>query len=212
MTKRKRGKALADNVDQVAFALSIWRTTPVAKVPRLQLADWRVIQTECGERHFVGYNLTEREGRVSSRIIDFDAVSRCGRTRTGRVYELVGPPGRHPDAEHTWAWWCRINNMAEATDVTAEYGNAIAAASAVVNALDAHAVSNWPASQASSSTAERAALGTTQQAKGATAGCGSAAMSETPDSVPVPASALARRRAGMRRTAAARARKKSSQG
>jgi hypothetical protein len=104
----------------VAVAGGVWATRPVSEVPELQLSGWQIWQTERGERHFVGYNETEGEGRVSSSIQAFDGGNMRGVTRSGRVYELVGPPGHNGDAAYVWARWQRINRVVAAENVTAE--------------------------------------------------------------------------------------------
>lgn len=101
--------------------MSIWHTTPVGSVPMLELTEWSVFQTETGERHFVGYNITEREGRVSSAIVEFDPISFTGRTKTGRIYKLTGKPGFNSDAEYVKSRWLDINRVSEYFDVTDEY-------------------------------------------------------------------------------------------
>lgn len=101
--------------------MSIWRTTPVESVPVLKLTKWSVFQTETGQRHFVGYNMTEGEGRVSSAIVEFDSASRRGRTSTGRIYELIGEPGFSSDAEYVKTGWLNINRVSEHFDVTEQY-------------------------------------------------------------------------------------------
>jgi len=98
----------------------IWKTSPVSETPELELSSWRVMQTETGERHFVGYNLTEGEGRVSSAIQTFDKDTMRGVTRTGRVYQLVGSPGFNSDAMYVWGRWKRINEVTEELDVSEE--------------------------------------------------------------------------------------------
>ena len=60
--------------------MSIWGPTSVSDTPVLELRRWSVFQDEKGERHFVGYNITEGEGRVSSTIVEFDAATDTGRT------------------------------------------------------------------------------------------------------------------------------------
>ena len=101
--------------------MSIWKTSPVERTPVLGLAQWSVYQTETGERHFVGYNVTEGEGRVSSAIVDFNRETKQGRTSSGRIYQLVGDPGHNGDAIYTWGRWCEINRVSEQRDVTEEY-------------------------------------------------------------------------------------------
>lgn len=101
--------------------MTIWRTTPVSQTPVLSLARWSVMQTETGSRHFVGYNVTEGEGRVSSAIVVYDPATRQGHTSTGRIYQLVGEPGYDSDASYTWNQWVAINRVTEQVDVTEEY-------------------------------------------------------------------------------------------
>jgi hypothetical protein len=101
-------------------AMPIWSTTPVDDLPELTISQWSVYETAAGDRHFVGWNVTEREGRVSSAIQEFDSVSCRGRTRSGRVYQLQGRPGHNADAEYTWRRWLSINGSPEVRDVTTE--------------------------------------------------------------------------------------------
>ncbi len=104
--------------------MPIWKTTPIEQTPELQLAAWRVFEVESPywegrTRHSVGYNLTEREGRVSSMIDEFDHVTLRGVTRSGRVYQLVGEPGSGSgDGLYTFNRWCEINDITEIVDVT----------------------------------------------------------------------------------------------
>lgn len=104
--------------------MPVWNTTPVTKRPCLTLRDWAVFEVGSVNRpertrHFVGYNVTEGEGRVSSRICEFDVTTRRGRTETGRIYELQGRPGMNFDAEYVWNRWKAINNATDVVDVTA---------------------------------------------------------------------------------------------
>jgi hypothetical protein len=97
-----------------------WTTSPVTETPEIQLSDWQIWETERGERHFVGYNLTEHEGRASSAIQTFDRGTMRGITSSGRVYELVGPPGHDADAAYTWNRWMTFNKVITAKEVTHE--------------------------------------------------------------------------------------------
>jgi hypothetical protein len=98
----------------------IWRTAPVSQSPQIVLESWTIRQLANGDRHFVGWNCTDHEGRASSKIVTFDPTSLRGVTRSGRVYELRGRPGHDRDAEHVWASWLRINGKPAWTDVTPE--------------------------------------------------------------------------------------------
>lgn len=100
----------------------VWQTTPVEQVPAIKLRAWRVVEVVPGnDHHFIGYNMTEGEGRVSSKIVDYDKSTRIGVTSSGRRYELVGESGFNMDAEHTYAYWQRINGVENDRDISEEY-------------------------------------------------------------------------------------------
>lgn len=71
-------------------------------------------------RHLVGYAVEDREGRVSSPIVEFDAATRRARTKSGRVYRLRGSPGTDPDADHVWRSWQQIHKAQVLREVTRE--------------------------------------------------------------------------------------------
>lgn len=100
--------------------MPIWQTKPVTEQPSITLERWRIMETERNERHFVGYNPADREGRVSSAIQSFDPVTRRGVTRSGRVYALAGPPGFDSDAGYVLGYWVQINRVTALHDVTAD--------------------------------------------------------------------------------------------
>lgn len=99
----------------------VWATRPVAEQPHMQLIRWSVWEVGDGEkttRHFVGYNVLDGEGRVSSKIIDFDPATKRGRTHSGRIYELVGHPSYDQDGMYVWGRWLRANSIDDSRDVT----------------------------------------------------------------------------------------------
>lgn len=104
----------------LGFTGGLWKTRPVVDQPGLTLRSWSVRQLPDGDRHFVGWCIENREGRVSSKIEAFDANTKRGFTSTGRVYELAGPPGYDRDAEYVWDAWKRINCVTDFIDVTRE--------------------------------------------------------------------------------------------
>ena len=99
---------------------SVWSATSLTEVPEIELTRWQVMQLPHGDRHFVGWNVTEREGRVSSKIVEFDAATRRGRTCSGRVYQLRGPTGHDGDGAYTWGRWLKLNAATDCTDVSDE--------------------------------------------------------------------------------------------
>jgi hypothetical protein len=101
--------------------MNIWSTSSVEKTPKLELGSWSVFEVDGVTRHFVGYNYTEREGRVSSEIKSFDKETRIGVTNSGRNYQLIGEPGSSADGLYTWKYWCILNKVKSVKDVTKEY-------------------------------------------------------------------------------------------
>lgn len=99
---------------------SIWRTPAVADQPSINLIRWSVMETQMGSRHLLGYNADDREGRVSTAITSFDAVTGRATTKSGRVYQLRGPAGYDPDGIWVWNIWSARQGL-EGHDVTGEY-------------------------------------------------------------------------------------------
>jgi hypothetical protein len=107
----------------IAMPSSIWQVSEVRDQPEVTLIEWSIREIHPrGTRHFVGYHPSGREGRVSSAILEFDPVSRQGRTKSGRVYLLFGAPGLNQNAEYVWENWRHIQGAGAATwlDVTQE--------------------------------------------------------------------------------------------
>lgn len=108
--------------------MSIWRPDDVETTPSIVMINWKVYEVaspywDGTSRHFVGYNKTEKAGRVSSEINSFDQDSMRGWTRSGRIYQLEGDPGTDEDAEYVWERWQKINDVISFNDVTEEYLN-----------------------------------------------------------------------------------------
>ena len=97
---------------------SVWSASSLTDIPEIELTSWQVMQLPQGARHFVGWNVTEREGRVSSKIVEFDAATRRGRTNSGRVYQLRGRTGHDGDGSYTWGRWMQRNGAVDCTDVS----------------------------------------------------------------------------------------------
>ena len=105
--------------------MPIWKTTSILETPEITLNSWRIFEVSSDlwpkvTRHFVGYNSTDQEGRVSSEIITFDAAESKGVTRSGRVYHLRGKHGFNSEAEYVWNYWKRDNKITHEIDVTSE--------------------------------------------------------------------------------------------
>jgi hypothetical protein len=82
------------------------------------LSRWRIFETVDGSRHFVGVDMFDSSGRVSSPIVTFDPVTRQGTTQTGRIYELVGRKGSSLNVEYVWGRWCELYEVTSYSDVT----------------------------------------------------------------------------------------------
>lgn len=106
--------------------MSLYRPPSVEDIPELVLTSWRVFEVASDKwtettRHFVGYNETERSGRVSSAIQKFNKKKKIGITRSGRAYQIKGKPGNDMDALYVWSRWCELNKVTTIKDVTEEY-------------------------------------------------------------------------------------------
>ncbi len=96
-------------------------TAPVDEVPEIELARWAVFQLPDGDRHFVGWNLTEGDGRASSKIVSYNKETKIGKTASGRTYKLIGESGIDMDALYVWSYWKIINNVSDEKNVSEEY-------------------------------------------------------------------------------------------
>ncbi|BCG46569.1 hypothetical protein GEOBRER4_n1370 [Citrifermentans bremense] len=102
-----------------------WKTPSVPEQPEVVIERWRVIEVlegPCaGERHIVGYNRYDYEGRVSTAIASYDPETRKCVTRSGRVYVLTGRSGYDPDGDYVWGAWCRVNGVDAQVEVSEMY-------------------------------------------------------------------------------------------
>jgi hypothetical protein len=106
--------------------MSLYKPLSVDVIPELILVSWRVFEVssdlwEETTRHFVGYNIIEHSGRVSSPIKKFDKESMTGTTRSGRTYQLKDSSGCSADGLYVWDRWCEHNEITNIKDVTDEY-------------------------------------------------------------------------------------------
>lgn len=120
---------LSDQLQQIAefaHATSIWKPADVTQEPHTKMHSWQVYQvagklgTEGGDTiHFVGY--AGYEGRVCSPVQTYDQKTHRGVTASGRIYELVGPPGYNGDAQYVWDRWLGMMGNPKVAEVTSEY-------------------------------------------------------------------------------------------
>lgn len=92
---------------------------PVSIQPRTEMWRWRLYQVKAHgfrSRHLVG--LADREGRVCSGIVQWDLKKLCATTVSGRVYQLMGPPGWNADADYVFEGWKAVNGCGHVKDMT----------------------------------------------------------------------------------------------
>jgi hypothetical protein len=100
--------------------MSLFRPASVKDMPEVFLSRWHVTQASNNTEttlHFVGYNSKEGYGMVSSPIVEFDSTKKCGKTRSGRVYKLVGQPGFNLEADYVWQNWKKNNSILESKEI-----------------------------------------------------------------------------------------------
>jgi hypothetical protein len=81
----------------------------VSDEPTEYLYHWRIVTLADGERHFCGCRANGTTVRVSSAIIQFNTETKIGMTRSGRIYQLEGPPGDVEVLRLAVTVWCLSN-------------------------------------------------------------------------------------------------------
>ena len=69
---------------------------PIEVQPRTSMHDWRMIEFDDG-RSLVGFLENGFTCRLTTEIASIDLPARQMRTRSGRLYELLGPPASQPE-------------------------------------------------------------------------------------------------------------------
>lgn len=107
------------------FGNSLRKAAPVADEPFTYLTAWSVrrvsanIEGKGDSIHLVGW--AEYEGRVSTAIQQYDQTLKQAISRSGRTYQLHGPPGHNRDAEYVWSWWLNYNGNPCWEDISDDY-------------------------------------------------------------------------------------------
>ncbi len=118
MSNSKPDVEALEAIAEAAIAASLWTVDAVAAEPEIALVQWSIRRDTAGASYFVGARADDYTGRVSTRVVEFDPKMRRGRTASGRVYELLGPPGYSADAEYVWEAYKRVNQIVEAEPVS----------------------------------------------------------------------------------------------
>lgn len=92
--------------------MSIYSVASVTQDPNIQLVNWAIKHTNEGD-FFVGTDVVYGDGRVSTKVVQYDPDTQRGVTKSGRCYELVGNSGYSRDGEYVWASYKRVNQLTE---------------------------------------------------------------------------------------------------
>ncbi len=114
--------------DRALTIPNVWSQPPVDVEPQKLVSQWSVHRAtpkngQASVRfdlHFVGRDLRDWSGCVSSKIVSFDPKTMRGTTRSGRVYQLVGMPGHCSDGDYVLGNWAHCNDV-DVEDVTEEF-------------------------------------------------------------------------------------------
>src|SRR5574337_706144 len=78
--------------------------------------------------HLVGWSHQDGQGHASSNLLRFDPSSGTALTSSGRLYQLVGPPGSDSEGEYVWSRWKAAAHLNADRDVTEElYADVVSA-------------------------------------------------------------------------------------
>lgn len=73
--------------------------------PDIVLTDWSVVRISAENQHWdviLGWCELNRCGRVTTPVMEFDGERGVAITRSGRRYQLAGPPGKCDDASYVY--------------------------------------------------------------------------------------------------------------
>ena len=110
---------LINHLEQKLQFPNIWSIPSVSIFPERIIRDWWIVNITKSEAygmepygfHFVGRDLIMGGGAVSTKIVDFNPENLIGRTYSGRIYQLEGPPGWDSDAQYVLTNWARLNRV-----------------------------------------------------------------------------------------------------
>ncbi|MFL9932261.1 hypothetical protein P0D88_24195 [Paraburkholderia sp. RL18-103-BIB-C] len=94
-----------------------WKAKNIELQPTTTLLDWRVMETERNERHFVGISSQSKHPQVSAVIELYDIQRRVGVTHFGQVYELLGRPRLNLEVDYAWGKWRVAKRISSFADV-----------------------------------------------------------------------------------------------
>lgn len=123
---------LSDVIADLERNPQIRSAVPVEAEPIKRLCVWQVFKVVSANGredlyglHFLGLDVNDFTGAVSTRIETFDPATMRGVTMSGRIYELVGGPGFSANSTYALDHWCQVNDVeieGATTDFMAHYG------------------------------------------------------------------------------------------
>lgn len=101
--------------------LGVHAIAPVSREPVTVMTVWTLVQIHWQDgtrsRHLVGR--ANSEGRVCSAIQRFDLQAMTAQTRSGRLYQLQGAPGKNRDGFYVFEVWLRGQQPNRVRDLSA---------------------------------------------------------------------------------------------
>jgi hypothetical protein len=111
--------------------MPVWKISSIEDRPQVTLEEWAVFEVPLNgpdqplTRHLAGRSCEDCQGQVSSPVLAFDPNSGAFRTRSGRVYRLVGLPGLCADGSYVLNRWLVLHGFDKVRDVTGQVFEAI---------------------------------------------------------------------------------------
>ncbi len=109
---------LGDVIAHLERYPQIRSAAPVEAEPLRRLCIWQVFkvvkangQEDRYGLHFLGLDVNDFTGAVSTRIETFHPATMRGVTISGRIYELVGGPGFSANSIYALHHWCQVNKV-----------------------------------------------------------------------------------------------------
>jgi hypothetical protein len=97
---------------------------PVSVEPESELSNWSIIKVWfkdghhekvfVGTRDLIGY-------RISTNVVEYDRLQAQGKTKSGRVYKLIGPSVEmtpENDLYPIWETWCNSYDVDDWEDIS----------------------------------------------------------------------------------------------
>lgn len=110
-----------DALDKLAIASA----PTVQEQPRLEISDWAILESGCGDQYLMGLHTYQSRLRLTTPIASFQAAGRLIQTKSGRIYELLGPPTQDPTVLLVMAVHAIRVGLSMTGDVSSEFWKTI---------------------------------------------------------------------------------------